>query len=401
VSALHAVVIKSSRIFYMKKTFVISSILLFIILVFLGIYNFVFKKNSPSLDISKDTNSASVPENKPAPDSEKTEKPKGKIYSISQEAVVAPALDKTQDRIIYYTQGIGNVYEIYLDGSSKRTLSSKNLPDLKNVSWSPEKDQVLSMFRRDSKTYFSFYDYVAKSGKELNGNITAVAWSNLGDKIFYAYSDTKTKQQSFNISNPDGSDWKRLADAFYGNIEISPIPQTSFASFWNSPNGFEETSLRTISITGGEAKTIFSGRFGADFLWSPNGSRALVSSSETKGGSKIMLATINVNGGEYQNLNIPTLASKCVWSSNNKTIFYALPGFIPDGSVMPNDYQDKKVTTKDTFWKADVTTGKKERIIELDDLKSGFDATDLFLSAEENILFFTNRLDGKLYRIDL
>lgn len=385
----------------MKKIFIISSVFLLIVLVFLGIYNFAFKKNTSPSDISKDTASPSVPGNKPASDPEKTEESKGKIYSISQEAVISPTLNKTRDRIVYYTQEIGNVYEIYLDGGSKRTVSSKNLPDLKNVFWSPGKDQVISMFGKDGKNYFSFFDYNTKSGKELNPNIVAAAWSNLGDKVLYEYSDARTKRQTLNISNPDGTDWKKLSDSPYGGAEVAPIPQTSFISFWNAPSGFEETRLQAIGLAGGEAKTLFSGKFGADYLWSPNGGKALVSSGEAKGSSKIMLATINASGGEYQNLNIPTFVSKCVWSADNKTVFYALPGFIPDGSVMPNDYLDKKVTTKDTFWKVDVTTGKMERIIELDDLKSGFDATDPFLSPEENILFFTNRLDGKLYRIDL
>jgi hypothetical protein len=68
---------------------------------------------------------------------------------------------------------------------------------------------------------------------------------------------------------------------------------------------------------------------------------------------------------------------------------------------MPNDYQEKKFTTIDTFWKINVANGKKDRIAELSDIKSDYDAANLFLSSGEDTLFFVNRIDGKLYGISL
>ena len=68
---------------------------------------------------------------------------------------------------------------------------------------------------------------------------------------------------------------------------------------------------------------------------------------------------------------------------------------------MPDDYQNNKFNTSDTFWKMDIATGEKERIIEAVDIKEKYDSSSLFLSATEDALYFINKRDHKLYRISL
>ncbi len=381
----------------LKKVFIISSVILLVVLVFLGIYNFAFKEKTPKTAKEPEKN---IKIAEPKQEASKSQ-PEEKIKALTDEAVIAPVLSKDGEHIKYYDRSTGNVFEISFSGAGKRTISDTDLSSLVKVVWSPEKDKVISIFNKNGAAERYFYDYNTKSGKKLADGMEYIVWTNLGDKIIYKYYDSKTKKRFLSIAEPDGSDWKNLADIASRDILIAPVPQTSLISFWNSPNGFEETNLQTIGIAGGEAKSIFSKKFGADYLWSSNGQKALVSSAETKGSPKITLAVINANGGEYQNLNIPTLASKCAWSKDNKILYYALPGSIPEGSVMPNDYQSKKFYTRDSFWKVDVTTGKKERVVELNEITQNFDAADLFLSPSEDKLFFTNRVDGKLYGISI
>lgn len=383
----------------LKKIFIISSVLLLAILAFGGIYYFAFQEKTPKTakeDEKKET-AKLVEQKQEAPKSQ----PGEKIKALTEEAAIAPTITEDGNKIKYYDRSTGKVYEISFSGTGKRTISDTNLSGLTKVIWSPEKDKVISIFDKNGAAERYFYDYDKKGGVKLKDGMEYIVWTNLGDKIIYKYYDSKTKKRSLSIADPDGNDWKNLADVAWRDILIAPVPQTSLVSFWNPPNGFEETNLQTIGIAGGEAKTVFSKKFGADYLWSPNGQKALISSAETKGSSKVTLATINSNGGEYQNLNIPTVASKCVWAKDNKTLYYALPGSIPEGSVMPNDYQNKKFYTRDSFWKADTTTGKKDRIVELNEIAQNFDAAELFLSPSEDKLFFTNRADGKLYGISI
>jgi hypothetical protein len=383
-----------------KKIFIISTTLLVVAIFFWGIYSFVFKNNSGG--IAKEEVKQEPAKEDPLLKKNKEVVPaKEKIYSITEEAVIAPFLRERTGTIGYYSFSDGSASEISLEGENKRFLSSEKLTGLKNVFWSPDGNKVISQFNNNGLTTFFLYDYQTKSGKQIKDGVDNIVWTNLGDKIIYKYYDAQSKERSLNIADPDGTNWKKMADLDFKNMGIAPIPATSLISFWNFPNAFEATQMKMIPLVGGEPKIIFSEKFGADYLWSPSGEKALVSFSDQKSGTNMNLAIINNQGGEFQNLGIPTMVSKCVWSKDNQTVYYALPGGISAGSVMPNDYQEGKVTTQDTFWSVDIATGKKSRIVELDKMKGVYDASNLFLSPENDALFFVNRTDGKLYRINL
>jgi len=67
---------------------------------------------------------------------------------------------------------------------------------------------------------------------------------------------------------------------------------------------------------------------------------------------------------------------------------------------LPNDWQEGKISTVDTFWKIDVGSGKKERLVDPEKISGSFDAINLFLSPDAKTLFFTNKADGKLYKLN-
>lgn len=204
-----------------------------------------------------------------------------------------------------------------------------------------------------------------------------------------------------NIANPDGTGWEKITELNYKDIIIAPVPQSGLVSFWTNPDANSETVLQSVSIVGQSSKILFTGKFGVDYLWNNNGTKALLSHSDAKGGTKIRLAVINDQGGEYKNLEMPTFVTKCVWTRDNKTVYCALPGSIPESAILPNDYYVGKFNTTDTFWKVNTQTGEKERIVALDKIQGSFDASTLFLNYDESILFFVNKSDGKLYRADL
>jgi len=112
------------------------------------------------------------------------------------------------------------------------------------------------------------------------------------------------------------------------------------------------------------------------------------------------LAITNSQGGQFQNLMWATFSSKCTWSADSRFLFCALPGNIPDSAILPNDWQEGKVSPSDTFWKIEASSGKKERLVETEKIVDSYDAINPFLSKDEKTLFFTNKSDGKLYRLN-
>jgi len=377
-----------------KKIF-LSSLFSFLVLAILGgIYFFSFKKTSPqkeeSVEAISQTEIVSSPDLKLK-----------KISAISDEPVLAPVFVKEQSNIKYYSKKDGRVFQIEFDGSEKSTVSDKELLGLYNVFWSPEKNRVISRFFVEGGLSYSSYDYSDRTGYSLGRNFENINWYN-NQKILYTYK-TADGKRTLNIADFDGKNWIKLVDLNFINTRFEPIPMTGLISFWNQGNGFEETALKTISILGKDEKIIFQGKFGADYLWSPDGNSILVSHLTERGTSKIQLGVTNSKGGEYKNVLAPTIVSKCVWSNDNQNVFCALPGNIPEEMVMPNDYFANRFQTIDTFWKIDTKTGEKSRILELDEQKKlpQVDAIDPFLNEDESFLFFTNRKDGKLYRLGI
>lgn len=374
----------------MKKVFIISAVLLVVVLFFLGIYNFVFKKDTPTIvkEISNENQKTAA------------QKASEKISVISSQPVLGPFFDKKSETISYYSAKNGTVWTSNPDGGGKKQISNKTWDDLKEVLWSQDHSQVLMTFEKNGQKTFSQYDLTANKETKLKIGLDTAAWDGPGIKIFYKYYDSATQKRSINVAKPDGSGWQKIADTEFKNVSISPVPGTSNVSFWNTSNASEETQLTIVGAIGGEPKIILKGKFGADYLWSPDGTQALVSSLTNKDSKMTTLGIVTING-QYQDLNVPTFASKCVWSSDGKIIYYALPGGIPDGAKLPNDYQDKKFMTEDTFWKMNTITGEKNRIVEASEISDKYDSSSLFISATGSDLYFINRIDQKLYKIKL
>ena len=378
----------------MKKIFYISVGLLLLVLIFLAAYNFAFRNNV----------------NDPVADPEKKASQEDAITSDAVPIVtnIQPLINEdilgttiaTDGTIYYYSIDDQALKKSSLEGKDKSILLS-NLPGLPlRVAWSPQKDKVLVLLTQSSgQNLWHFADLTTKTLVPLRPEMSRLAWNNLGDKIFYQYTDPRSKERSLNISNPDGSSWKKLT-FLYRDSFVAPIPQSTAVSFWGKPNALEKTYFEAVSLTGENRRTLLSEKFGADYLWSPNGEKVLISTSEEKGGHSIVLNIMNSSGGEFQGLSIPTLISKAVWAKDSKTVYYSLPGSLPENALLPNDYFDKPLNTRDTFWKVDTATGKKTRLADLKEVTKGFDSADLFLSPQEDALFFTDRVTHRLYRID-
>lgn len=376
------------RVVIMKKIFIVSLIFLAITLFFLGVYNFAFKKNEPVVQVPKATTQA-------------IEQPlinKQKIIQISKDPVLSPVFDKKTGMIKYYSATDGTVWQVDADGENKTQISSAALPGLKEVKWSPDSSRVLTHFVKEGKDVFYEYDYNKKAGLQLKDGLDAASWDNLGAKIIYKYYDAKSGKRTLNLANPDGSGWQTIAaDVVPRDVSIATIPLTSLVSFWNSPKATEESKLQTVGVVGGEVKSVLSGKFGADYLWSQDGSQALVSSVS---GNAMMLGLVDLTG-KYRDLNISTMVSKCAWSKDNKTIYCALPTNIPAGATMPDDYASGKLNTQDTFWKIDTATAVKTQIVQTKEMTTSLDASNMLLSPTEDSVLFVNRADRGLYRLEL
>ena len=377
----------------MKKIFLISVSLFAVTLLFLGVYNIAFR-NNPRNAVTDDSRKADA---KKEADSAFAHGSDNAGISLVTDIPAYGAIDLDDSHIAYFNER--SLKRSALDGGGEEVLI-ENLPGkILDVAWAPNRERVIVLFETEQENRWYLVEISDSSVKPLKSGITSPKWSNLSDRIFYFYTDPASGKTELDSAKPNGADWKKLTDVSETAVFLSSVPSSALISFWNRPSAFEETSLYTIPATGGTAKLIFSEKFGADYLWSPDGAGILISNTLSKGGSETRLGLANQDGGEFRTLQTPTIVSKVAWSKDGQTIYYALPLSIPENTVLPNDYFSRPVYTEDLFWKMDIATGKTDRLIDPSNMDRSFDATNFFLDHDGAFLYFTDRIDGKIYRL--
>jgi len=378
-----------------KKIFYFSLSLFVFCLIIFGAYNFAFKNNvnNPIADPSKiEEKSDSL--FRPLPGEEK-------IANILNEAILGASISE-DGALYYYSLDEETLKKSTLEGRDKTVLMS-NLPgEVTRILWSPKHDRALISLKQTSGgTLWYLAGILTKTLVPLKPEMSRLSWDNLGERIFYQYTTQETGQRTLNSARPDGAEWKLITDLGESDFYLSPVPKSSRLSFWNRPNARDASTLETVSTVGENRRRLTSGLYGGDYTWSPNGDILLGSGREQITGAPFSLFRLDERDGSRQSFALPTIIAKTAWSKNNKDLYYALPGGLPETAALPDDYYSKPLYTKDTFWKMDVTTGKKTRIIDLKESAGSFDSTDLILSPNEDALFFTDRVSKKLYRIEL
>ncbi len=363
-------------------------------LILLFVYNFAFDGS-----IGIESKGLSFNKNDLFSTQNSDEAESGKISSLVNDEIDSIFLDRDNQKIIYYSKTDGQFWQFDLEKKKKSNFSQKSFQNVSKINWSNDGKGVVVERVDNGQKVFSLYEFETGFENEFRQGMDEIVWDYLGDKIIYKYFNQDDGKRSINVAGKDGGNWKKITDVDFRDISIEPIPKTSLISFWNQGVFAEETSLSISSLNGGQLRQIFSGKFGADYKWSPDGKKVFV--SYLKDSQKDLLAggVIDIDGN-FVALDLPTLASKIVWSLDNKHIFYALP-VIPDGFVLPDDYKNGNFQTADSFWKINIETGEKKRLVELEDIGGVYDAKNLTLSPNEDSLFFINRIDNKLYSFEL
>ncbi len=367
-----------------KKVFIISTVLLLILLVFFGIYTIAFKKDVVQRVQKEEKDGFTI-----------ADFAAKKLTNITSDSIISATIGPNGDTVRYYDANDGRVWTMTLRGTNKEVLNSEVNGVPEKVRWSSDGNAVILTY--DNGDVYT-YNHATGQKNKLRSGMDDVVWAGTSGKILYKYFDKDTKERTLNIANADGTNWKKIADLPYRFTDFVQIPSSILAAFWPHGGSQVASELFTVNtINENTPKKIFEGMHGADYLFSPDGKYVLMSSVAADG--KPTMGVFDVKGKNYTDFIVPTIVKKAVWSSDSMTIYFAMPNDVPDNIVWPDDYEKKSFMTKDTFFKLDVTTGKKVRIIDLEDITDAVDAVDLFLSPSEDILFFTDRNKGLLYRL--
>ena len=301
----------------------------------------------------------------------------------------------------YVNQASGNIYSINLDSNRRTRLTNSTILGIKKVFWNKDGTSLLVQYLDENNVVKSFLgeitpkesEVLAKlDGKFIDDDILAVVVSPQKTKFFYLTEfgvsiigtkmdfDGSSKQQIF--THP----LKEWLVQWLGSGKLSLTTRPSQGSFGYSFLLSESTG-RLESVLG-ELRGLLTNT-------SPDTNNVLV--SDVSGGT-LRTRLYKRQNKEFSAFPLTTLPEKCVWSEGNETIIYcAAPEQLPEGEY-PDSWYKGLISLTDNLWKIDTFSGAVSFLVSPRDFAGEeLDIIDLFLSDDEEYLFFTNKKDGALW----
>ncbi|OGZ54488.1 MAG: hypothetical protein A3H62_03710 [Candidatus Ryanbacteria bacterium RIFCSPLOWO2_02_FULL_44_40] len=316
------------------------------------------------------------------------------LFMVSDGPVAAATISGDGDGVLFYRSDVGHLYKTALTGGAAERVSNLTIPSTINAEWSTEKETAMVTFIEENRAlrYFVLH-YVGTTteGVVLPKETYAATLSPNGENIAYAVA--VGDGASVVIASSSGKEQKNVLFSELADIELSWITDDLLFLKTRS-SAFAPSILWSLSVSG-KTQTLLTPKEGLGVLFSPDGGRFLYSET-LRGGRDLALYVAN-NNDEYLKLPATTLSEKCVWSNKQTgVVFCAVPQKL-SGLPLPDSWWSGEVSFIDDLWRIDTETGEATMVWDQND----FDMVKMFLSPEEDYLFFVNKKDSTLWAVRL
>lgn len=315
-----------------------------------------------------------------------------KLLQLTDYSIIGPSLNKAEDRVLFYKKDGGGLFSIDFDGEQTEKLSPLTIVGLLDAIWGPRRDRSAVQYL-DQETIKSFLHIGTSSVAVLPADARSPAWSPDGKS--FSYILVKNDRAHIIVTDISGKNPKTIFSTPMTDISITWATGDQI-SILTAPSGLAEGFLFLYSQKSGILTQVLGPHFGLTALWSPNGSRALVSSTNSAGQSP-QLAILNAINGEIRRLSFFTLPEKCAWSHDSQDIFCAVPSQTFQETIWPDDYLRGALASSDRVIDMITETGEVMPRFE----EKALYLSHLFMTKDKAYLFFINRFDGTLWRYKL
>lgn len=296
--------------------------------------------------------------------------------------------------IRYTEKATGHVYQMYLDTKVKGKVSNTTIPNVYETIFNNKADSVIYRYvSSGEKTITSFLATLGGKSDFLNSDILNISLSPDKTKFF---SIIKNRSGVTGIIKSfDGTKSSKVFSSSFSEWLPEWVSENKVL-LTTKPSYLVDGSIFALNTTSGTLSKIFGGIKGLTTLSNNDATLILYGASLDNGPKLNIFNTKEHTSKELEQYGLP---EKCIWSKDNISIYCALPNTI-NGTQYPDYWYQGLVSFDDFFVKINTTTGE---ISTLANSKDGttVDAINLFLSSNEDKLFFTNKKDYTLWQLDL
>ncbi len=308
----------------------------------------------------------------------------------------------------YAAKATGNIYQTFADKIEERKFSGTIIPKLYDSYFGNRGQSVVMRYlKADDRTIETF---VGTLPKEYLG---ADPSANNEIKGFFLPNDIKDISISPDISKmfylfDSGDNMVGTTLSFLDNkkVQVFDSPFTEWLSQWPNSNTITLTTKPSNSVPGHmysldlikKSLTKILGNInGLTTLGSPNGKLILY------GDNNLSLNVYHADSRNSDVLGVKTLPEKCVWGKTSDVIYCAAPKLLGLGAY-PDSWYQGEISFNDQFWKIDIKTENGTMILDPTTIVTRgeeIDGIKLALDEGENYLFFVNKKDSFLWRLEL
>ncbi|MDZ7797992.1 MAG: hypothetical protein U5L76_00085 [Patescibacteria group bacterium] len=324
------------------------------------------------------------------------------VSKITEDLTKSAVIDTNKKDLIYYDELTGEFIKTSPDGTTKTKLTDDKYPGAEDIYWSPSRDKAVITFPDRSKIT---YDFNLKKQYSLPKETYEFSFSPSSGKLAYKYQGEQEGDNYLAVSDPEGTSARLVEDLgqYANQVTVNWAPNNQVIATYNKSTSTEEQEIIFLGANNENFPSVdVSGR-GFKSKWSPTGNTILYSvfdkESNYNPSLHIMDGTMENIGASQVDLNIQTWPDKCVFGDNNY-IYCAVPEFLPSGSDI---YPELANNVPDDFYKINLETGSKELLARPVN-SSGFGnytAQNVYLSNNEEYIYFTDKNTGRVYKIRL
>lgn len=314
-----------------------------------------------------------------------------KLIKLTDFPVVSPSLNKTGDKILFYKKDGGGLFSSSFDGIDQQKISNLTILDMIEALWSPAKDRA-AVFYLDQEVLKGFLHIGTSSVAILPQDLKSFSWSPDGRSS--AYLLPKDEKLSLLIGDSSGKNTKTVFSTPLLDAKINWVSADRI-SLQTAPSGLAPGFVFTFLKSSGAFNKIVGPFFGLTSLWSPDGSKVLISTTNSAG-KNLKVVVGDKDGKVLLDLNIKTLAEKCVWLNSNE-LYCAVPKTIFAETVWPDQYLRGEINPADLIIYLNLEKKESHEIFS----DQNFTMSDLLVSKNKDYLFFVSRSDGTLWALKL
>lgn len=298
--------------------------------------------------------------------------------------------------VSYIERKSGNVYSYLVTAKTLTRINNKTIPSIQSATWLP--DGSTAFVRYLSGSDFSTINTYALSATSSDGfflpqNLSGVAVSSTSVLTL----SSGVNGSAVSLGRTDGSH----------SATIFTTPLSSLHASFAGKNQYLVYSKPSATLSGAAFLVGANGRFsriagplnGLVALASPSGKQVLVSYTQN---NALQMQIVNTINGSILPLPVATIADKCVWTTDDTTIYCGIPVSPSTSALYPDDWYQGAVSFNDRIWKIQVSDRYAQLLLDFGVAKKGvLDATALTLNPLQTELVFINKNDGSLWSYGL